>query len=198
MSSKPIFYVYLYLRKSTSIDGEAGTPYYVGKGSYKRAIQTHHKGISVPKDDSRIIIYADNLSEEDAFTLEIMLIARYGRIDLGTGILRNKEDGGPGSSHPNTDKISKYWKGKKRKKKSKEHIERWKESMDGRYIGEDNPFYGKTHSDESKQLISKNNGKGQAKVTPEQVKEIRRIYKETKITQKELCLVLQHPHVIKL
>jgi DNA-directed RNA polymerase specialized sigma subunit len=58
--------------------------------------------------------------------------------------------------------------------------------MNGKFKGAGNPFYGKQHSKETKYLISKNNGKGQAKVTQDQVKEIRKLYKETTMTQKEI------------
>lgn len=164
-----IFYVYLYLRNKNSKNGKLGTPYYVGKGSYNRAI-IKHKYIHKPKLNENIIIYKDNLSEGDAFTLEIMLIARYGRLDNKTGILHNRTDGGEGvSGRPS------IFKGKIKK------------SMVDRYDGENNPFYGKSHSEESKELISKHNGKGQAKVTPEEVREIRKLYKEKDITQREIA-----------
>jgi hypothetical protein len=87
-----IYYVYAYLR-------EDGTPYYIGKGKDKRAFKRHRKGkLPVPKDVSKIVFLQEELSEQDALTLEHLLIMQYGRIDLGTGILRNLTNGGEGSS----------------------------------------------------------------------------------------------------
>ena len=84
------FYVYLYLR-------EDETPYYVGKGKDDRAFKRRNmKSVQKPTDESRIVIQSKDLSEEDAFTLEKELIAKYGRKDIGTGILRNRTDGGDG------------------------------------------------------------------------------------------------------
>ena len=90
------FYCYVYMR---SIDGTfpAGTPYYVGKGKGKRAY-TKSGHSSIPTDKADIVIVADNLSEEDAFEREKMLIEFFGRADLGTGCLRNLTDGGDGAS----------------------------------------------------------------------------------------------------
>ena len=85
------FYTYAYLR-------EDRTPYYIGKGKRNRAYNKHQKGISVPKDKSRIIFLKQNLTEAEAFKHEIYMIAVFGRIDLGTGILHNKSDGGEGPS----------------------------------------------------------------------------------------------------
>ena len=85
MHSNTIYYVYQWLR-------EDGTPYYVGKGKDGRAWR---KG-SPPK--SRVVIVEDNLSERHALALEVELIAKHGRKDLGTGILRNLTNGGEGVS----------------------------------------------------------------------------------------------------
>jgi hypothetical protein len=79
------FYVYLYLRKD-------GSPYYVGKGHKYRAYRT-----GCLKDRSRIQILQCP-SEEVALEYEKLLIAAYGRKDLGTGILRNLTDGGEGAT----------------------------------------------------------------------------------------------------
>jgi len=51
-----------------------------------------------PSDRSLVKIIAEDLSEPDAFQLEMLLIQLYGRIDLGTGCLRNQTDGGEGTS----------------------------------------------------------------------------------------------------
>jgi hypothetical protein len=91
------FYVYAYIRQRNSPIGNVGTPYYIGKGKDDRAWAKHRK-TPVPKDISRIIIIDQNLTEEEAFTLEVKMIAGYGRVDNETGILRNLTDGGDGSS----------------------------------------------------------------------------------------------------
>ena len=83
-----IYYVYQYLREDM-------TPYYIGKGKGNRINEGHN--VALPIKERRVII-AENLSEQEAFDLEIDLIAKYGRKDLGTGILRNQTDGGDGAS----------------------------------------------------------------------------------------------------
>lgn len=84
------FYVYQYLR-------EDGTPYYIGKGKNKRAY-VNNRTIKKPIDPLRIKIVQDQLTENEAFNLEIKLIAQYGRKDIGTGVLRNLTNGGEGVS----------------------------------------------------------------------------------------------------
>jgi hypothetical protein len=85
------FYTYAYLR-------EDRTPYYIGKGKDNRVYTKNRRHFKPPKDKSRIIFLKKNLMEQEAFKHERYLIAVFGRIDLGTGILRNKTDGGEGSS----------------------------------------------------------------------------------------------------
>jgi len=89
MENPKRFYTYAYLR-------EDGTPYYVGKGSKYRAYYKKRNEVKPPKDKSKIIFLKKNLSEEEAFKHEIYMINVFGRKDLGTGILRNKTDGGDG------------------------------------------------------------------------------------------------------
>jgi hypothetical protein len=83
--SGQVLHIFVWLR-------EDGTPYYVGKGTGNRAIR---KGS--PKDLASILIQ-EFPSEADAFAAEKFLIAYYGRIDLGTGCLRNRTDGDDGAS----------------------------------------------------------------------------------------------------
>jgi NUMOD3 motif len=90
------FYAYMWLRQK---DGSylAGTPYYVGKGYGDRAFISDGHVVHRPKDKSLILIFPRD-SEQEAFATEIELIANWGRIDNGTGCLRNRTDGGEGQS----------------------------------------------------------------------------------------------------
>jgi len=85
------YYTYAYLR-------EDGTPYYIGKGRGNRINKKGKGEVSPPRDRSKIIKLKQNLTEEEAFRHEKYMIAVFGRKDLGTGILRNKTDGGDGPS----------------------------------------------------------------------------------------------------
>jgi len=85
------YYTYAYLR-------EDKTPYYIGKGKGRRIYLKGKGEVKPPKYKSRIIYLKQNLTEEEAFRHEIYMIDVFGRIDLGTGILRNRTDGGEGNS----------------------------------------------------------------------------------------------------
>jgi hypothetical protein len=91
-----IFYVYVFLRAKDSEHGKKGTPYYVGKGHGNRAFSFQRKGAPRPQDDSYIAFIQEGLTEQEALSLERYCISLYGRIDIGTGILRNLTDGGDG------------------------------------------------------------------------------------------------------
>lgn len=100
VSANNIYYVYQYLRTD-------GSPYYIGKGCRKRAWDKRRR--YYPGDASRVKILKENLTEQEAWDLEIELIAKYGRKDLGTGILYNQTDGGEGSSGlKHTDAFKKH------------------------------------------------------------------------------------------
>lgn len=86
MKNERRFYTYAYLR-------ENGTPYYIGKGSGRRAYCQGHRACSVPPVE-RILILKQNLTEAEAFRHEVYMIAVFGRKDIGTGILLNRSEGG--------------------------------------------------------------------------------------------------------
>ena len=135
------FYTYAYLR-------EDRTPYYIGKGSEKRAYKRKKGEIHPPKDKSRIIFLKQNLTEEEAFKHEIYMIVVLGRKDLGTGTLHNKTDGGEGSSgnicsQETREKMSEKKKGKNNPNYGKG--------------GKDSPNYGRKHKKETRDKISKSN-----------------------------------------
>jgi hypothetical protein len=107
-----VFYSYFWLRKD-------GTPYYVGKGKGNRAFLTNKHSVECPGDTSRIVIQ-NYESEAEAFEAEKFFIAFYGRVDLGTGCLRNYTDGGEGlagllRTNSHSQKISQAKKGIKPK-----------------------------------------------------------------------------------
>ena len=111
-----IYYVYQYVR-------EDQTPYYIGKGCRNRINEGHN--VALPIKERRVII-ADNLSEQEAFDLEIELIAKYGRKDLGTGILRNQTDGGDGASgHKHSKEAIEKMKANANKREQKKKQEGW-------------------------------------------------------------------------
>ena len=123
-----IYYVYAYLRSKDSTIASKGTPYYIGKGSNGRAYSKQHGSINLPPDRSNIVFLESNLSENKAFEIEKFLIAHHGRKDQGTGILRNRTDGGEGTS-------------------GMVHSEEAKAKMSAANVG-------KSHSEETKKKIS--------------------------------------------
>ena len=155
-----IFYIYIYLDprkpglynyRNYTFDFE---PFYVGKGYGKRNI-THLKealnlNIDVGRNDHKfskirkilrdgfepiILKVEENLLEQDALNLEIWLIWSIGRNDKLTGPLTNHSNGGEGTFGWN-------------------HTEIEKQKISSRMLGEKNHFFGKTHSHETKLIMS--------------------------------------------
>lgn len=99
------FYTYVYFDSRPEKNWE---PIYVGKGKKNRSsVHLKHcenkilsRKIKKKKElglTPRIEIYEVE-SEDKAFSLEIQLITKYGRITLGTGTLCNLTNGGEGTS----------------------------------------------------------------------------------------------------
>lgn len=138
--------VYLHRRKSDN------SVFYVGMGNLKRAYSSQRSDWwhrIVNKHGLIIEIFKEGLSLDEAFSLEIELIEKYGRIDLNTGQLINQTKGGisvekmsKNSLKKKSDSLklvvrTKEWNEKiskalKGKKKSKESINKMIEKLKGR------------------------------------------------------------------
>lgn len=141
-------YVYRHIRLDKK------EPFYIGLGSdsnYSRAFQkksrNKHWHNIVNISEYKIEIILDNLTFEEACLKEKEFIDLYGRKDKNKGSLVNWTDGGQGTlgwRH----KVG-YWKGKKL---NEETCKKISEAAKLR-TGEKNPFYGKKHSEKTKELI---------------------------------------------
>jgi hypothetical protein len=90
-------YVYCYLRETASATAKAGTPYYIGiASSGDRPFHKNHNA-PVPRDRQRVRILRQGLTPDEARRWECFYIARFGRKDIGTGILCNLTNGGEGA-----------------------------------------------------------------------------------------------------
>ncbi len=166
------FYTYAYLR-------EDRTPYYIGKGSGKRINENKGRPCKKPKRD-KIIFLKQNLTEEEAFKHEIYMIAVFGRKDLGTGILHNRTDGGEGSS-------------------GFKHSEEFKRKMSvlfkSKYVGENNPNYGKSPSKETRTKMSESKkGKNHPNYGKSPSKETRTKMSEAQLGEKNHRYGKKSPH----
>lgn len=157
------YYTYIY------IDPIKNIPRYVGYGhgnrAYSHLVKSHNKSfagwIRNLKENSLIpiIIKEDVRSINEAKILEIFWISIYGRLDKKTGCLFNHTDGGDGGSGriythsaETKKKMSETRTGKSTKLKGRKLTEEHKAKI-GR-SGEDNAFYGKTHTEKTKQKQS--------------------------------------------
>jgi len=161
------FYVYAYLRSKDSEHGKKGSPYYVGKGTGWRAFHKNRCSAPPPADKSYVVFIQEGMTEKEAFTLEQYCIAMYGRIDLGTGILRNLTNGGEGisgftQSEATRKRISESNKKAYASEELRKHVSEIKK-------GENNPSWGMrgelshrwkiAHTDEAKIKMSRSREK---------------------------------------
>ncbi len=183
------FYTYAYLR-------EDRTPYYIGKGTKYRIYEKGGRPCSKPKNKSRVIFLKQNLTEEEAFKHEIYMIGVFGRRDLGTGILRNKTNGGDGTSgrvltEETKKKISISNKGKTGSNgfKGKQHSIEAKTAISNSKRGTIGTFTGKTHSEETRKKIS-NARKGKP-LSEEHKRKVGDAFRGKKITEEHKIKISQ-------
>ena len=128
-------YVYTHTRLDTN------EIFYVGIGTqdnYKRSSRTHNRtnywNNIVKKCVWKVDIVFDNLTWEEACKVEVELIKKHGRVDLGTGTLVNLTDGGEGTLKRVTTKETrlKMSKARKGRKYTDEHKEKTRLSMLGK------------------------------------------------------------------
>ena len=145
------YYTYAYLR-------EDKTPYYIGKGRGKR-IYCKNRTIKAPKDKSRILFLKKGLTEAEAFKHEVYMIFVLGRKDLGTGILRNRTNGGEGlsgaiRSEETRKKISVANSGENHPMYGVPRTEAQKKAQSERMSGEKHPLFGVPNSEVQKKAQS--------------------------------------------
>jgi general stress protein YciG len=158
------YYTYAYLR-------EDKTPYYIGKGTENRIYSTNRR-VKPPKDKSRIIFLKQNLTEEEAFKHEVYMIAVFGRKDNGTGILRNRTDGGEGSSNRGTpekrSEIVRKGRASMTPEQRSEATRKAREIISNMTPEQRSEASRKGHANMTPEQRSERTRKGRASMTPEQ------------------------------
>ena len=176
LSSLEIFYTYIYYDPSRNNE-----PFYVGKGKVDRA-WTHYtrKGMHpmtqrmqlLNKNNIRPVIgLYSYIDEELALLVEMELISKFGRRDLGKGPLLNLTDGGEGVSGSrkvftaeHKQKLSAASLGRPKSEEHKQHVRDKRKlqiisketctKISESHKGEKNHFFGKKHTEESKAKMS--------------------------------------------
>ena len=153
-SQEKKFYVYAYLRSKKSKYGDIDTPYYIGKGTDNRAFDKDHI-IKPPKSKSKIVV-STLMNEADAFQCEILKIALFGRIDLKTGCLRNRTNGGDGISGFifSATSIAKILATKRHNGTLNTNTPERNKHRSKQVQGKNNPFFGKKHKSSTIEKLS--------------------------------------------
>ena len=157
------YYVYCYIddNKKSSKFGDymfSGEPFYVGIGKNNRCydhllnakkenykyLPKHYKIKKMLNENKEplIIKIIENLSKKEAIKNEMFFIDLIGRKDLNNGPLLNLTNGGEGGNTGVPWNKNIKYKNKK---------------ISNMFKGKGNPFYGKTHSEETKQKIGEAN-----------------------------------------
>ena len=135
-----IYYVYMWYLKGT------GEVFYIGKGKGNRYKSYNHRNdefrdiVRNNKDKIGVCFYAKNLDEESALGLERYLIYEYHCMGQCAA---NVHEGGCGGYTGRYDSF--------------ERSRKLSESTKARVQGKDNPMYGKTHTKEAREKISRAN-----------------------------------------
>jgi group I intron endonuclease len=167
-----MYYVYALLDSSKNDNFEylnykfEYEPFYIGKGTGNRFKETLYDKTPFKKNKIKklinnkvkiiTVIIEHNLTNEEAISLEIELIKKIGRRNLGLGPLVNLTDGGDGRKNSNHSEETKLKISKSRKGKAIgwKHSDETLKIMSIKQSGENNGFYNKTHSDENKKKQS--------------------------------------------
>lgn len=158
MNTKPKYYVYEHIRPDT------GAVFYVGKGRGYRATtrskrNAHWQNVVKKANGVKVRYLAKDITEELAFLCEAEAIDKYRRLGV---YLVNKTDGGEGSSGY-TFKMSEDHKNKISAAKTGvprpiEMVEKMRASKKGKLTGAENPFFGKRHTEKTKELLRLKSG----------------------------------------
>lgn len=121
---------------------------YLGSGVYFRNAQRKHGKENFTRE---IICFCD--TEQEAHENEAKYIKQYGT--LAPNGYNISPTGGPHINGQHSEESKKKMSAaKKGRKLSEEHIQKLKKSHEGVNKGENNPMYGKTHSEEIKKKIA--------------------------------------------
>lgn len=143
--------VYEHLRNDTNEVFYVGIGKEEGRAYIKDGRNPHWKNI-VNKVGYTVNIIHKDIEHEEAKKIEMLLIEKYGRKNLGTGNLVNLTDGGEGGSgivvsEETRQKMSEALKGRT-------FSEETKQKMSEAQKGDKHHMFGKTRSEESKQKTS--------------------------------------------
>jgi hypothetical protein len=158
----------------------------------------------VNKTSYRVEIIYDNIDWDSALSLEIELIAKYGRIDIGTGTLSNMTDGGEGAHG-----LIGFWTGKKQSQSTidkrvassiGQKRPRQSQSLKGLLVGSKNGMFGKKCPEQSKRMAGINNPswKGYIEAYDKKTNELIGIFISTKDAGKALGVCHQSINAIVL